>query len=719
MIIAALLTAAALLPTATFQEGGRSGGSWTLLPFPDGSFQMPGPTRTLPTRPNRGNGSSGSTPTTPATEPSSTAPSTPTTGAPTTGAPPSTPNHPPVTSGPNAGAPASTPTIAGWDPMVVETEMPALLDLDTWNIWWRFRREGYLRIEPWQTAPMTGDAAGRTESGAISRATVRTRILPALVAALEDDPSEALRTALLLTLARIGDGSGASLSRSELHDLLADGLDDPNQTLAETACVSLGILASSGSLSTLSALLLDTEVGRELVDERSVPLRMRAFAAYGIGLLGQRTSISDVRAYATHTLVTALEHEVDAAPDERIATLVALSMIDPSDRPVASPAVATVGGSAGRIKDKCACASNDELARLLLDMLDTRREDERTRAHLPAALATLVPYVSIDVREDVIDALTTTASRGRERDSVREGCILALGRIGDADEDEVDEDIRKELTKLATDGNQRARSFAMIALARIAGRPGAGDGDPHAGTTAVRTFLLKRLGRARTQDRSWNALALGVMERALRDTGGLPSTDTLDALRDGLRAASSPEESAAYSIALGLSRDAGAMRALEEQLDDQGAATRSFVALALGMTGAPTAGDALRASLSRAKHEPTTLENTARALALLHDPATVPAILALDEECDCSLSRQGMALALGRTRHPDATLPLLELFENEKASDLERAYAAIGLGYLAEKDELAWSTPLASIVNYRATPDTLTSAQQGGILDLP
>jgi hypothetical protein len=582
------------------------------------------------------------------------------------------------------------------------------LDLDTWSLWWRFNREPYVEVTPWAARSVSGEDARRTSS-TLSTEVVHDEIVPALRAALEEDPSVTLRSALLFSLARIGDRESTALGTSELHDTLVDHLDHPNANVAETACIGIGILARPSSLPTLSALYLDTEAGQALVGKRGVPLRLRAFAAYGIGLLGERTDNPDVRRYATHTLVDGLAEEPGAAADERVAAVVALGTIGGSGRP------ATAEG--------CACASNDGIARRLFEVLEARGETVETRAHVPRALARLAPHVSDAVYAELTGALLEAATSGREKGLVSEGSILALGALADADEDPVDVEVRERLTELASEGNHRARSFALLALAQVGAREGRaradGTGDPRAGTAAIQRTLVQRLARARSQDEPWAALALGVLARGLRDRGELPSEGVLAALREGLRGAKSPDEKAAYAIAIGLSRDYEAHGPLVARVDELDPSTRSFVALALGMTGAPAAIEPLQATLAGAEHEPETLVGTAHALALLKDPALLDALEAVGEDCECALSHLGTSLALGRSRHPGAAALLLARLQDAEAGDLERTYAAIGLGYLAEKDALPWSARISAGLQYRAHPGTLTSATQGGILDLP
>ena len=680
------------MPVAPVAAPQRKGGGWGLIPFPGGGYT--GTRRPFPTTRGLGRKKPPPPPPPPRGTGGYDGPGD------TTRAPgkPATRRAAPLTP---AMTPGSTTSTTQPVEAVTAGPLPALMDLDEWSLWWLLHHEGYVTVEPWRLGATGSDGfflgRGQVDEanlGGLSDASIYGRIVPALVHALEDDPSEALRTGALLSLARIGAKADTTPSSAELLAKFIENLDDKNLRIAETACISLGIFGDPRSLGLLSDLLLNTEVGRESLGRHDVPRRVRAFAAYGIGLLAQNAEL-EVRASATQALFSALAEKPGAMPDERIAALVALSMIDPTG------------------------LSNEESVTRLLDLLDEDNENVSTRAHVPAGLATLAPFLEEEMREKVLDELLDTASRSTERDLIRAGCVIALGRLGDADEDKLDEKIRKKLMKLASAGSYRERTFALISLAQIGARAGVGKGDPREGAEDVRKFFLKRLARAKSRDRPWYALALGVLARGIRDAGDVPSTDALDELRDALGDAKSPNETVAFAVALGLSGDADAVEDLAEELVELEPAMRGDVALALGMTGSPAAIAILEESLAKAKHEPHALQNTARALALLRAPNVVPAIQALGEECDCALSNQGIALALGRSRHPDAASPLLTLLEGDESSTLERAYAALGLGYLADKDTTAWSYRIAEAVHYRAYASTLTGANQSGILDLP
>lgn len=621
-------------------------------------------------------------------------PSSPATGAPTTQPSPastipassSAPGAPMTGQGAIAPSASSTPLAT-----------PGL-DLDGWELWWRFNREPYLEVSPWAAAPISGSDASAAELSRLTPGVVHGRIIPALLRALEEERSPVLQASILLTLARIGDPVSDELGQSDLARRLAGYLDDSNQRIAETACIGLGILGRPSSLPALASIALGSGEGSALVGGTGVPARQRAFATYGIGLLAQRSQNPDVRAYATHVLTQVLAVRSNSQPDEHVAAVIGLGRIDPSGRTT---------------------SYNDRLAESLIDALGSRREDIRTRAHVPQALGALGPYLSPELREDCVDLLFQTAKRRGESEVIREGCVLALGQLGDADEDALDVHIRRELMDLVKNGILQTRTYAMLALARVGTRTGSGEGDPRKGVREVQAFLLKRLGRAKSQDEAWNALALGVLARGMRDNDEIPATSLLMALREGLRGATSPSENAAYAIALGLARDttsAQVLGALAQELDPE---TQALVAIGLGMTGSIEAVGPLRAIVQESAHQPATLEAASRALALLHDQGLMSELEGVGAQCDCIQTHQGMSLALGRSRNPRAVVPLLAILENRGAVDVERAYAAVGLGYLAEKDPIPWSADISVDVHYRANPATLTSASLGGILDLP
>ncbi len=627
-------------------------------------------------------------PTTPTTQPgpSSTRPDQPTTPSPSRTPAALTPSMP------------TTPTTIG-NSVVATTLLPWLeVDLDAWSTWWKYNRESFLALPLHRPEPVTSAGMG-TEDEANARRADRAALVEKLARALDGELASGLRGAILLALARIAvdEPEGQAVEELLVAHLAAAELD-----VAETACAALGILGRPSSAPLLAQLLGDSDAGRKLHERKEVSSRMRTFAAASLGLLARRTENSDVLRYATHALAESLLADGSSPADRRIAALVSLRAID-------------AGARDGSGLD-CPCSSNEALARSLLAMLDNEREDDLVRAHVPAVLARLARDVPEALREEIALTLLRIAERRQAHSVIVQGVLLALGEIGDAGEESLDRRIRATLTKLASDSS--FRGCASIALAE-AGSQLAVNGKASQGTLDVLGWLVKRAMRSNSQERAWAAIALGVLGRRLDERGASLPEDELLCLEQGIERSGSGDLCAAFSVAAGLARKREACSRILERLDDLQGEELGHMALALGLAGAPEAIGPLHQQLSRARHQPLVLEEVALALALLDDARLVDELVALLDECDCTASRMGVAASLGRSKNPRAVEPLLALFEDREGSELERAWAALGLAALVDPDERRWSEPLTSGLHYRACPATITGPGRDGILDLP
>ena len=161
--------------------------------------------------------------------------------------------------------------------------------------------------------PGSGPEGGPHQPLRPAEAQLRGQVVPALLEALHADPGVDLRTAILIALGKIGDDPSSRTSTS-LAAHIRPFLSDSNQEVAETAAIALGILASERSVFLLADLLGDTPAGRKAVGEREVPYRTRAFAAYGLGLVGNRSSREDVRRFIVSRLAKACDDDTSATP---------------------------------------------------------------------------------------------------------------------------------------------------------------------------------------------------------------------------------------------------------------------------------------------------------------------------------------------------------------------------------------------------------------------
>ena len=211
-------------------------------------------------------------------------------------------------------------------------------DLTLWSFWWEFNREPYLDLrtaihdvgptrdsEGWffgRNTPLHArDSLGPTDQQ------IRQTVVPALLTALEEEKNNDIVTGCLIALAKIGDDFRTESGESEFEKILLDRLDDPVQEISETAAVALGILANDSSVPILASLLKDDEQGRKLVNAPEVNYRTRAFAAYGLALIGALTGDEAVRNEIVGHLRQELEADRTKSFDLGTACVIGLGLV--------------------------------------------------------------------------------------------------------------------------------------------------------------------------------------------------------------------------------------------------------------------------------------------------------------------------------------------------------------------------------------------------------
>ncbi|MEW6074442.1 MAG: HEAT repeat domain-containing protein [Planctomycetota bacterium] len=591
-------------------------------------------------------------------------------------------------------------------------------DFTDWSIWWGFNREPYLLLSRggYRNLPLTHDgsvrrAGGRTGPRAPaelrpSPETIRGAIVPALLAALAANPSNFEVDAILQALGRIGEEPADRLASGELTRTIAGFLAHPSAGIAENACVALGILGQPGAVRTLAAVAGNTEAGRTACGRSEVPDRMRAFAAYGLGLTAQRSRNVDVRRYAINELWSVLGRR-QKVQDIQVACVLAIGLAASAGDPAALDDSLPFQGSAPVLVDS------------LLAFLEEDDNDFLVRAHVPTTLARLANQVSEEAQARIVDALLARlARRTRDRNEIRQSCLLALGLVADADEDPRDVRVRKALMAAAEEGDQLARAYALIGLAQIAGRRGTGFGDREAGTAEIRRFFFTSLPQANVHTKAWLAMALGVMGNALAAENRPLTPADRSALRLHLGASTSPDVVSSLFLAAGLVRDAEAVPVILDRIADfQDDVVRARGALALGLTGSRDGIEPVRSLLLEARYRPLLLVETSLALGLMGDLQLVPTLLGMLAKADSLSTRIAVMVALGNAGDTRAVEPLLALLEEGSATATQRAWAAYSLGRLADKEEMPWTAKISTDINYSANPPSLTNPDGAGIID--
>ena len=637
----------------------------------------------------------------------------PGTGAPPTGAPGFTGANAPIGPGALTGTTgASRGTTTG--------QAPSGPDLSTWEFWWGFNKNPFLNLKAAiHSAVYTGsdtfflspsERNAAKDVLAPSEATIRKDVVPALLAALEKERANDIVTGCLIALAKIGEVRGED-GTSELEPRIAKFLADGNQEIAETAAVALGILAEDSSVELLADLAGDAPKGRSRVGNKEVHYRTRAFATYGLGLIGARTASDRVRREIAAVLVDLLRKQESSTRDLKVAALVALGLVR----------VDVATDEAPPTRQNPSESRQGEI-RFVEQLFSDESKDVIVRAHAPATLARLLPGAPATTKAEVAKlCLAPLAPHAKEKIEIQQACVLALGQIGDADGEATDGEIRETLVRVAAESRDlQSKAFAMIALGQVGGSLGRGDAE--AGVRACRDALLTALAQNRGNTRPWAAIGLAVLERALGETDAgraLESPASKAALRTALEDAGSPSPMGGFAIACGIARDSEATSILREKLKTApGDDVRGYLAVALGLVQAREAAPEIETLVLDSKYRPALLREAAIGLGLLGDKNVVPELVRMLGEAHGFSSQAALAAALGFIGDSRSIRPLVGMLERRDITDSARGFAAVALGIVADKERLPWNSKISTNIDYRASTVTLTGPDATGILDI-
>lgn len=552
-----------------------------------------------------------------------------------------------------------------------------------WAFWWEFNKDAFLRPhEPALQTDVRIDEA----------------IVPALRSALSAETDVDMVTSCLIALAKIGDRADASGGTS-FGGWIAGFLSNPEQEIAETAALALGIQGRSEHVPLLASLLRDSAAGREAVARPEVGVRTRAFAAYALGLVGQHTPRADVRARIVRELFEELRWDKSAESDVRAACVIALGLV-PDDT-----------------------ARRDQI-QALLAYFEDERSDPAVRAHCPTALARLSEASSeaarAELKQRVATVLLSRCEKGAHvlPELVR-GCVIALGSIGDGDDDPIDERIRDVLFRVQDDpGDELASHLACVALASAMAKPG--EDRVASELNAIEFARHWRIQlQARRHLQAWIALGAGIFGRSLPEASEQRAAIGAD-LVQRIESDRSPSNLGAYAIALGVLDHKGAiepLRALLAKLQPDDA--RGYCCVALGMLGAVDAVSDIQSIVAESKYRPELLKQAGVALGLLGDEHVVPRLLTMLEAAKSQASHASAAWGVGWIGDARSVNPLLMMLHDEELTERTRAYAAVALGLVADDEREAWNTAIAVGLNYPAATETLNHPDRGtGILNI-
>ncbi|MEQ1895156.1 MAG: HEAT repeat domain-containing protein, partial [Planctomycetota bacterium] len=595
------------------------------------------------------------------TTPGPTTPGTPGAGAP--GAP--------------GGAPGSKPTSgAGGD---------SGGDLTLWSFWWEFNKEPYLNLkaaidsggaetgsEGWFLGQ--GEKKQSKDSQRPTQAQIRQTVVPALLAALEKETNNDIVTGCMIALAKIGDPASET-GDSQFEPVIARFLKDKNQEISETAAVALGILANPKSIPLLKSLIEDSPAGRTAVGSNEVNYRTRAFAAYGLGLIGAKTSDPNHKKEILTILRKQLESDSTRTRDTRVSCIIALGMV-PHDT------IETPAGVQPEKKGAVVPPENSRVAQLdyLLAYLQNDANEYLVRAHCPTSMARLLPGLTPELtktyREKIAaDLLERISSKSKEKAEVVQSSVLALGLIGTNDKaDPTDKKIIEALLAVPKDiSDQQTRNYSMIAMAKVAATTSPTAKDAEGGADELTKALFGQLSGGKGNLQSWAGLACGVMGNQLKKSSS-PNAGRIGSLQMAVRTALAEEKSGeklgAYAISAGIMGDVEATRTMMTLLDKQKDETaRGYLAIGLGLMNAREAVEQIQKIVDESKYKPDLLKQAAIALGLLGDKAVVETLIKNLTDAKGLATQAALSSALGFIGDHRSIDPLVTMLQNDSLTD--------------------------------------------------
>ncbi len=584
---------------------------------------------------------------------------------------------------------------------------PASQGVDSWETWWFFNQSAYLdlrRVLAETIATTAGSAAdGGLANGLPGPGIVRTEIVPELQRLLDTERANDTTTGALMALGRIGEIAGTPEAASAVPRMTR-ALADPNQEIAETAALALGILGTDASIDTLIQVLEAKDLGRRVSGDRPVAARTRAFAAYGLGACAHHAGSNRDRQRIARALTDVLA-ESGTNADVQSAIVLALSIagLDADEREKESAAAPWI--------------SRQSLVRHVAKLARDPARDRLVRAHAVTALGRLASGLPYAARNEIAEQVLGMLQReARSETEVALSAVQALGKLGGTGNSAVERGGRAALLRALDAPDPQTRDFALIALAEIGG---AAKDDDAPGLSECRGALENAVVRGRPALRPWAVVALGLLERMRGESGAKPNEPARQILRETLTAARGRNEVGAAAIALGLCREVGAAAALRTRLAEESEDTGcGYVALSLGMIGAHDAIPALRKVVDDSRLRPQLLGQAAIALTLLGDREAAIAMSGYLGEAKSLTEQIALARALAFAGHAGCIEPLLRVAARKELSLSTRGLAAAALGGIAERGTAPWYEPIAVGIDYVAAVPSLISGDGTGILEI-
>ncbi|MCA9321400.1 MAG: HEAT repeat domain-containing protein, partial [Planctomycetes bacterium] len=525
----------------------------------------------------------------------------------------------------------------------------------TWAAWWFFNDDRFLnlkaKIRSQEQDTDTGDLfMGQGASDTIVKVSakkIRDKVNPALEYAIKD-PHYDTRAAAVIALGKTG------FDQNLGHILKT--VNDTDHRVRESACLAMGILGNKEAVPFLIEVMNNSAVAKDKLglEKQDVLTRTRAFAALGLGLIGSRTDITDTQAVSA---LTAMMHSKESSThrDLAVAPVIALGLMKATET----------------VPELIKYASDED-------------NDAWTRAYVMTTLAKLGDPAAKDL---LLDALRD------KQNAVVQSAARGLGLLVSPD----DKKAMKRLHAMVKSGKDlAAKNFAIISLGQIGG-------------IENRNFLARMIDKGNTFEHTFSAMALAVYYSNEKNSGDPEKMEICKEIHKSFNGTKNPLERGAYAVALGIMGYDSAGDDILEVLEDGGPADlRSHLCISLGLMRFEKALKAIQETV-KDKVDVDLRRNAAIALGLMGDKTAVESLKAeIADSANSQAVHGAVVQGLGFIGDVSAVDTLAEMVRDRvKYKDATRAFAAVALGLLGDKDPISVLVNLAENNNYIIRTDAM------------
>jgi len=520
---------------------------------------------------------------------------------------------------------------------------------ERWEFWWAFNREPFLNLKEnlAKRDQISGSAdwllgsKKKEDASASQRPTmkaIKEKVIPTLEKALKDKFFD-VRAAAVIALGKAGD--------KQQLPLIIETLGDTHKQVSESAALAIGILGELDGLEVLTDLARDTKAGRRLVKRpQEVPFRTRAFAAVGMGLIGDPSAVPVL-------LDIANPQRREANKDIPIGAIVGLGIMGQAAKDAVGP---------------------------LIDIVTNTKVDDFIRSYAATSLG------------KIGDPQATPIMRKLLRDKslhVRRSAVIALGLLGDKEDRTTIKLLENEVEK---GSDLQSKNWACISLAKIGG--------PEADKT-LKQVVTSKSGALQ----GFGALGLAILGK---NEGR--EAEVVKYLRDGLQRNKSASTRGAFSVALGILGDKQSEAELTRIMMGRGDTNlRGYAAVGLGLMRAKEAIPAIKEVVSdRVVKDPDLQRAAATSLGLMGDKDVVELLSKAIEQAKTEYVMSSASLALGFIGDYTAIDVLSKMvLDTRDTPDLARAQATVALGVVAEDELLPVLHVISVDNNYRALVESI------------